>query len=308
VKRLRDRRIGDRVGNGRLHQAGDGDNVPGFGLLDGDSLEAAEGEHLGGSAFLDDVAVNVDRLDRHVDVETAAFDPPGQDAPEERVAIQQRREHLELAFGIETRRRHMADDRLEQRGQVARADVIGEPGIARATRRVEHRKIELLVGRVEIEKQFEHLVEHFGRTRVRAVDLVDDDDGPEPERQRLSRNELGLRHRTFGRIDQKDHTVDHREDALDLRAEIGVARRIDDVDVRDFARGIRPFDRGALGEDGDPAFFFQVVRIHRALFHALVVAERAGLAEQLVDKRRLAVIDVGDDRHVAQIHWNVLKN
>jgi hypothetical protein len=30
------------------------------------------------------------------------------------------------------------------------------------------------------------------------------------------------------------------------------------------------------------------------------------LAEQLVDERRLAMIDVGDDRHVAEAHFNFL--
>ena len=64
-----------------------------------------------------------------------------------------------------------------------------------------------------------------------------------------------------------------------------------------------PVDRRALGEDGDPALLLEVVRIHRPLLDALVVAEGAGLAEELVDKGRLAVIDVRDDRHVAQVHW-----
>ena len=41
--------------------------------------------------------------------------------------------------------------------------------------------------------------------------------------------------------------------------------------------------------------------MHRALFHALVVAEGAGLAEQLVDQGRLAVIDVRDDGDVAEL-------
>src|SRR3546814_14455283 len=45
--------------------------------------------------------------------------------------------------------------------------------------------------------------------------------------------------------------------------------------------------------------------MHVALFHALVVAEGAGLAEKLVDKRRLAMIDVGDDRHVAEAHSKI---
>ena len=50
--------------------------------------------------------------------------------------------------------------------------------------------------------------------------------------------------------------------------------------------------------------FFEVVRIHCPFLHALVVAEGAGLAEELVDKRRFAVVDVGDDRHVAEVHYD----
>ena len=175
------------------------------------------------------------------------------------------------------------------------------PGIAVAARGVEGREIELLVIGLEAQEQLEHLVEHFGRARVGAVDLVDDDDRLEAERERLAGDELGLRHRPFGGVDEQDDAVDHRQDALDLGAEIGVAGRVDDVDVGGRAVML-PFDRGALGEDGDPALLLEVVRIHRPLLHALVVAEGAGLAEQLVDKRRLAVIDVGDDRHVAEAH------
>ena len=93
-------------------------------------------------------------------------------------------------------------------------------------------------------------------------------------------------------------TID--EDALDLGAEIGVAGGVDDVDVGGRRRA--PLDRGAFGEDGDPALFLEVVGIHRPLLDALVVAEGAGLAEELVDERRLAVIDVRDDRDVAQVH------
>ena len=121
--------------------------------------------------------------------------------------------------------------------------------------------------------------------------------GLEPKRKRLAGHELGLRHRPFGRVDQQDHAVDHATDPLDLGAEVGVARRVDDVDVRAV-----PFDRRALGENGDPALLFEVVRIHRPLLDTLVVAERARLAKKLVDKGRLAVIDVGDDRDVTQVH------
>jgi hypothetical protein len=90
---------------------------------------------------------------------------------------------------------------------------------------------------------------------------------------------------------------DHGQDALHLAAEIGVARRVDDVDAR-----VLPDDRRRLGKDGDASFLLEVVRIHHALGDALVFTERPGLRQQLVDERRLAVVDVGDDGDVAQVH------
>ena len=41
------------------------------------------------------------------------------------------------------------------------------------------------------------------------------------------------------------------------------------------------------------------LRLYRALLHAFVDPERPALMQQRVDERRLAVVDVGDDRHVA---------
>ena len=132
---------------------------------------------------------------------------------------------------------------------------------------------------------------------VGTVDLVDDDDRPEADLQRLADHELGLRHRAFGGVDKNDHAIDHRQDALDLTAEIGVARRIDDVDA-----GVFPLDRGALGKNGDAALALDVVRVHRPFDLALVLAIGAGLLEQLVDEGGLAVVDVGDDGDISQIH------
>ena len=88
-----------------------------------------------------------------------------------------------------------------------------------------------------------------------------------------------------------------REDALHLAAEIGVAGRVDDIDAH-----VLPGDRGRLGHDGDAALFFEIVRIHDALGDALILAKRAGLLEQPVDERGLAVVDMGDDRDIAQLH------
>jgi hypothetical protein len=118
-------------------------------------------------------------------------------------------------------------------------------------------------------------------------------------RERLAGHELGLRHRAFRAVDQQHHAVDHAQDPLHLAAEIGVAGRIDDVDARAF-----PLDRGRLRQNGDAALLFEIVGIHRALFDALVLTERAGLAEELIDEGGLAVIDVRDDRNIAKAHEN----
>ena len=67
-------------------------------------------------------------------------------------------------------------------------------------------------------------------------------------------------------------------------------------------RDVLPDDRGRLGQDGDAALFFEIVRIHHAFGDALVLAEGAGLLEQAVDERGLAMVDVGDDGDVAQLH------
>ena len=121
--------------------------------------------------------------------------------------------------------------------------------------------------------------------------------GFKPDLERLRHHEFGLRQRAFGGVDQHQRAVHHVEDALDLAAEIGVARRIDDVDA-----GVLPLHRGGLGQNGDAALALQIVGIHRALDHALVFTVGAGLLQQAIDQRGLAVVDVGDDGDVAKVH------
>jgi hypothetical protein len=73
-----------------------------------------------------------------------------------------------------------------------------------------------------------------------------------------------------------------------------VAGRIHDIDL---CAGIK--HGRVLGKDGDAALAFQIVRVHDALGHGLVIAESAALAKHGVNQRGLAVIHVGDDGDVA---------
>ncbi len=161
-------------------------------------------------------------------------------------------------------------------------------------RGVDHREVELVLGGAELVHQVEGLVHDPVRAGARTVDLVHDDDGVQAEGQRLARDEARLRHRPLDCIHQQQHAVDHRQHALDLAAEIGVAGGVDDVDVRALEA-----HRAVLGENGDAALALQVVRVHDPFLQLLVGGEGPGLAQQAVDQRGLAMVDVRDDRDVS---------
>ena len=80
-----------------------------------------------------------------------------------------------------------------------------------------------------------------------------------------------------------------------------MAGGIDDVDA-----DVVPDDGGDFGEDGDAAFFFEIVAVERALGQRLMGREGAGLAQQLVDKRGFAMVNMGDDGDVADIRYGLM--
>ena len=160
-------------------------------------------------------------------------------------------------------------------------------------RPVKDREVELLVSRIKVGEKVEHFVDDFVGATLGLVDLVDGHDGAQADFQSLGHNKLGLRHRAFRGINQHDGTVDHLEDTFHLTAKVGVAGRIDDIDTVAI-----PFDRGRLGENGDAALALDIIGIHRAFDGFLVFAICAGLFEQFVDQRCLAVVNVGDDRDI----------
>ena len=128
------------------------------------------------------------------------------------------------------------------------------------------------------------------------VDLVDHEDHRQPGLQRLAQHEPRLGERALGGIDEQQHPVDHRQPALHFSAEVGVAGGVDDVELH-----VAVAHGGVLGEDRDPLLALEVHRVHHPLGDGLVVAEGARLPQQGVDERRLAVVDVGDDRHIADV-------
>src|SRR5262249_28732947 len=83
---------------------------------------------------------------------------------------------------------------------------------------------------------------------------------------------------------------------FDLAAEVGVPRRVDDVDL-----GRAEAHARVLGEDGDSLLALQVVGVHDALHDLLVLAKHTALPQHRIDEGRLAVVDMRDDRDVADV-------
>ena len=103
----------------------------------------------------------------------------------------------------------MIHNRLEQRPQVLRIVLGVVLRDARLGDCVQHWKLQLIFARVEIDEQVVDFVQDLLRAGVLPVDLVNYDDRLEVKFQALLEHELRLWQTSFGRIDKKQHTIDH---------------------------------------------------------------------------------------------------
>ena len=180
---------------------------------------------------------------------------------------------------------------------------IGSPTVA--TGSVDHREIKMLVLRSQRDQKIEHLVDDLVGAGIRSITFVDDHDQRMIKFERLAKHEPGLRHRAFESIDEQKHSVSHLQNSLDFTTEIGVTRRVDDVDTKDAGMGAlrrrSPGDRAVLGRDGDPTLFFQRIGIKDTIGFITVERHRPAVGEQRVDEGRLAMVDMRDDCDVTEI-------
>src|SRR5471032_234052 len=287
-----------RLANGRtdadLVDTVDQHDVAGDGFIDDHAFQALEVQHLVDAALDRGRIRTVQDDDVLARFDTAARDTANADLADVGRVVQRGDLHLQRTVRIVVTRWHVLEDGFEQRGHVAFTHFRVQRSVAVQRRSVDDREVQLLVGGAQLVEQFEGLVDGPLGARARTIDLVDDDDRLQAQRQRFTRDETGLWHRAFLGIDQQQHRVDHRQHALDFTAEVGVARGVDDVDV-----GAVVLNRAVLRQNGNAAFFFEVVRIHHAGFNLLVLAEGTGLAQQFVDQGGFTVVNVGDDGDVA---------
>ena len=306
-------RVGQRLADHHLGDARDGDDVTGAGLLGGAALQALGHEQLR-EPHVRHGAVTLHPCDRLALAQRAVLDAHQRQAAEEVRGVQVGHVGLQRGLGVVDRGGHGLHDGAEERLQVrvlrqlavARVVQRGAPGLAGG---VDDREVDLLLLGTQVHEELVHLVDDGGAPRVGTVDLVDDQDHRHLGVQRLAQHEPGLGQGALGGVDEQHDTVHHRETALDLATEVGVAGGVDDVDhhavVADALHVLggraAVVHSGVLREDGDALLPLEVTGVHRPFVHLRVFTEHPGLVEHRVHEGRLAMVDVGHDGHIAPV-------
>ena len=196
-------------------------------------------------------------------------------------------------------RGHVVDNHIEQRVHVHVAVVGVKAGKAihgAGVDHVLHGELKLVVGGAQVGHKVETVVVGLLGVSTRTIDLVDDDHNLKAGVDSVTQHEAGLGHGALKGVDQQQSAVGHTQHALDFAAKVGVARGVNDVDLN-----VLVLDRDVLGENRNAALALLVVGIQDAVLDLLVGTEGVRGTQELVDHRRLAVVDVSDDGDVPQI-------
>ena len=181
----------------------------------------------------------------------------------------------------------------------------GGVGVALRGRDAGHRRVEQLGhalaglgadaqdrGLVDAEDLLDLVLDPLGVGR-RQVDLVDRGHDLEVGLDGLVAGGEGLGLDALGGVDQEDGALAGGQRARHLVAEVDVAGRVDEVD------GVAlPRQAHVLGLDGDAPLPLEVHRVEVLLAHVAGV-DRPRQLEDAVGQGGLAVVDVADDRQVA---------
>ena len=298
--------VADRVADGNIGQTRKRNNIAGLCALDRLTAVGLEVEQLGdAAAHMHIGVVPVADLNRAADLDDAVLHAADAHAADKVVVVNAGDQHLQRLIRLALGGLDILQDRVEQGLQVGACAGIGPvvAGGAVAAGAEHHRAVQLLIGGTKIHQQFKNLVNDLGNAGIGTVDLVDGNDERQVLLQGLLQNKAGLGHAALGRIDQQQNAVDHLQNALDLAAEVGVARGIDDVDLDALVLA-----GAVLGQNGDAALTLNIAGVHNALGHLLVGTESAGLLQHLVDQRGLAVVNVSNDRNIAEIFLNHIRS
>ena len=196
-------------------------------------------------------------------------------------AIDQQR--LERRLFVALRRRQAGDDRLQNVGNA-------DAGLGRNQHRLRG---------VEADHLLDLLLDALG-LGGRKVDLVEDGHDLVAGVDRLIDIGERLRLDALRGVDDEQRPLAGLQRARHLIGEVDMAGRVHQIENIVFSV-LRPIMQAhRLRLDGDAALALDVHRIEHLLDH-LARGERPGLLDQPVGERRLAVVDMRDDREIADV-------
>ena len=191
-------------------------------------------------------------------------------------------QRLQRRIGVARRRRQPVNDRLQHL-------VHALPGLGAHRNRV---------GGVQSHSLFNRFL-RAQNVRRRQIDLVDDRNDFEA----VIDGQIGigqrLRLHALAGIHHQQRALARGQRARNFVAEVHMARRVDQVQLVGIAVVRLVHHAHGVGLDGDAALPLQVHVVQNLGLH-LAAGHRAGQLQQTVAQRRLAVVDVGNDREVAK--------
>ena len=242
------------------------------------------------------LAFAVGNNDVLVRTEAAADDTADGDFTDVVVVIQGRNHELQRAVDIAFRAGAVFNDSFKQRFQIAAVVVHRIFGDAVAAVCVDDWEIELVVVGFQFHEQFQYFVFDFRNAGFGLVDFIDNYDRLQILFQRLAQYVFRLRHRAFEGVDEQQYAVNHIQNTFYFAAEIGMARRVDDIDLDAFMHDGRVF-----GQDRNAPFPFDIAGVHDSFGNLFIGAENVALLKHCVDQCRFAMVNVGNNCNIANI-------
>ena len=206
------------------------------------------------------------------------------------------KQNLQRSVQFSLRGGHIFQNSLKQRGHILAGHSRIRGSVAVSAGGVNHRKLQLVIIRAQLNKQIQHLIHHFGRPGAGTVDLIHHNHRPLSQAKSLFQHKPGLGHTALKSVHQQQNAIHHHQDPLYLAAKIGVTGSIHNINFR-----ILIHDRRIFRKNGNPALPLQIIGIHYPFRHRLVRPENTALPQHLIHQGGFAVVYVGDNGNIPQI-------
>ena len=123
----------------------------------------------------------------------------------------------------------MLENCIKERSHITLTNVGVERRIAVLGRSVNNRELNLILVCAKLDKEVEYLVDNLGRSCTGAVDFIDNNKNLFLEIKSFFKNKSCLRHAALEGVNKEQNSVNHGEDSLNLAAEIGMTRGVDNI-------------------------------------------------------------------------------